>query len=59
MSANLVQTSLKSRKKQIFFNAADILDAGGDEKQVFFLLSGLNIIDYLITLWQHFKPTDM
>ena len=27
--------SLKSKKK-IFFNAADILDAGSDEKQVFF-----------------------
>jgi len=28
--------SLKSKKKQTFFNAAGILDTGGDEKQVFF-----------------------
>ena len=29
--------SLKSKKKKIFVNAADNLDAGGDEKQFFFI----------------------
>ena len=34
-SANWVQKITEIFKKKTFFNAADILDAGGDEKQVF------------------------